>query len=54
MKDDYEIFKQVAEARAKQIETDKWVKKRIASTYVQTDTDYLNCTTQFAWPKNNP
>ncbi len=54
MKDDYEIFKQVAEARAKQVETDKWVKKRIASTYVQTDTDYLNCDTQFAWPKNNP
>ena len=54
MKDDYEIFKQVAEARAKQIETDKWVKKRIASTFIKTDPEYLGCETQFAWPKNNP
>jgi len=54
MKDDYEIFKQVAEARAKQMETDKWVKKRIASTYIQTDDKYVGCTTQFNWPKNNP
>jgi len=54
MKDDYEIFKQVAEARAKQLETDKWVKKRIASTYIQTDAEYVGCATQFNWPKNNP
>lgn len=54
MKDDYEIFKQVAEARAKQMETDKWVKKRIASTFIKTDPEYLGCDTQFAWPKNNP
>jgi peptidyl-prolyl cis-trans isomerase SurA len=54
MKDDYEIFKQVAEARAKQLETDKWVKKRIASTYIQTDVEYVGCNTQFNWPKNNP
>jgi peptidyl-prolyl cis-trans isomerase SurA len=54
MKDDYEIFKQVAEARAKQEETDKWVRKRIASTYIQTDVDYVACSSQFNWPKNNP
>jgi peptidyl-prolyl cis-trans isomerase SurA len=54
MKDDYEIFKQVAEARAKQVETDKWVKKRIASTYIQTDAEYAGCKSQFNWPKNNP
>ncbi len=54
MKDDYEIFKQVAEARAKQVETDKWVKKRIASTYIQTDAEYVACSSQFNWPKNNP
>lgn len=54
MKDDYEIFKQVAEARAKQVETDKWVRKRIASTFIKTDPDYLACNTQFPWSKNNP
>jgi peptidyl-prolyl cis-trans isomerase SurA len=54
MKDDYEIFKQVAEARAKQLETDKWVKKKIAATFIKTDPEYSGCRTQFAWPKNNP
>jgi peptidyl-prolyl cis-trans isomerase SurA len=54
MKDDYEIFKQVAEARAKQLETDKWVKKKIAATFIKTDPEYTGCRTQFAWPKNNP
>jgi peptidyl-prolyl cis-trans isomerase SurA len=54
MKDDYDIFKQVTEARAKQLESDKWVKKKIASTYIKTDPDYLGCATQFPWPKNNP
>jgi peptidyl-prolyl cis-trans isomerase SurA len=54
MKDDYDIFKQVAEARAKQTETDRWIKKKIAATYIKTDPEYMGCTTQFSWPKNNP
>lgn len=54
MKDDYEIFKQVAEARSKQSETDKWVRKRIASTYIKVDEDYMKCPGQFPWTKNNP
>lgn len=54
MKDDYEIFKQVAEARAKQIETDKWVKKHISTTFVKVDDEYKSCPAQFPWTKNNP
>lgn len=54
MKDDYDVFKQVAEARAKQAETDKWVRKRIATTYVKTDPEYTGCTMQFPWPENKP
>ncbi|MFM9005110.1 MAG: peptidylprolyl isomerase, partial [Flavobacteriales bacterium] len=54
MKDDYEIFKQVAEARAKQLETDKWVKKRISATFVKVDDEYKTCPSQFPWVKNNP
>jgi len=54
MKDDYEVFKQVAEARAKQTEADKWLKKRIATTYVKFDPEYAACKMQFPWPKNNP
>ncbi len=54
MKDDYEVFKQVSESRAKQTETDKWLKKKIASTYVKFDAEYASCKMQFPWPKNNP
>jgi peptidyl-prolyl cis-trans isomerase SurA len=54
MKDDYEIFKQVAEARTKQTETDKWVRKRIANTYIKVDEEYSKCPSQFPWIKNNP
>lgn len=54
MKDDYEIFKQVAENKAKLEETDKWVKKKIAATSIQIDPDYTSCKTQFPWVKNKP
>jgi hypothetical protein len=54
MKDDYDVFKQVSEARAKQTETDKWLKKRISTTYIKFDPEYAACTMQFPWPKNNP
>jgi peptidyl-prolyl cis-trans isomerase SurA len=54
MKDDYEVFKQVSESRAKQAETDKWLKKKIASTYIKFDVEYASCKMQFPWPKNNP
>jgi peptidyl-prolyl cis-trans isomerase SurA len=54
MKDDYEIFRQVTENKSKMDETDKWVKKRIANTYVKADEEYLSCKTQFPWFKNKP
>lgn len=54
IKDDYEIFRQVAENKAKQEETDKWVKKKIAATYIMVDGDYKTCKTQFNWVKNIP
>jgi peptidyl-prolyl cis-trans isomerase SurA len=54
MKDDYEIFRQVAENKAKVEETDKWVKKKIGATYILVDPDYLTCKTQFPWVKNKP
>jgi peptidyl-prolyl cis-trans isomerase SurA len=54
MKDDYEIFRQVAENKAKLEETDKWIKRKIAETYILVDPDYLTCKTQFPWVKNKP
>ncbi len=54
IKDDYEIFKAVAEQEVKRKETDKWVKKKIADTYIKVDAEYVNCTFEFPWVKNNP
>lgn len=54
LKDDYEIFKTVAEQELKRKETDKWVKKKIAETYVKVDDEFINCTFEFPWIKNNP
>jgi len=54
MKDDYEIFKQVAESDAKQKESDKWVRRKIATTYISVNEDFQGCTFQFPWIKNKP
>lgn len=51
LKDDYEIFKSITEANARQKEVDKWVKKRLASTYVAVSPDYQLCEFQFPWLK---
>lgn len=54
IKDDYEIFKQVTEGTARQKETDKWVKKKLANTFVSVDPDFTDCVFQFPWIKNKP
>jgi peptidyl-prolyl cis-trans isomerase SurA len=54
LKDDYEIFKQVSESDAKQKETDKWVRKRIANTFIKVNDEFELCTYQFPWLKNKP
>jgi len=54
LKDDYEIFKTVAEQQVKQKETDKWIRKKIADTYTKVDEEYANCNFEFPWIKNKP
>lgn len=54
LKDDYEIFKTVAEQDIKRQETDKWVRKRIADTYIKVADEYAQCAFEFPWIKNNP
>ncbi len=49
IKDDYEIFKNVAEGEAKQKEADKWVKKKLATTFSAIDPEYAACSFQFPW-----
>lgn len=54
IKEDYEIFKSIAENNAKQIEVDKWVRKTLANTYVSVNEDFNGCDFQFPWNKNKP
>jgi hypothetical protein len=51
MKDDYDIFKQVAEANARREATDKWMKKKIADTSIQIDEEYRGFSFEFPWIK---
>jgi peptidyl-prolyl cis-trans isomerase SurA len=51
MKDDYDIFKQVAEGNARRESTDKWVKKKISDTSIQIDEEYRNLSFDFNWVK---
>lgn len=52
IKDDYEIFKQAAESKLRQELTDKWIRKRLASTSVELDEAYSNCKFTFPWIKS--
>lgn len=54
LKNDYEIFKSIAENDAKQKEVDKWVRKTIDKTYISINTDFQSCDYQFPWLKNKP
>jgi len=54
LKDDYELFKKVAEEEVKAKETDKWVKRRIAETYIKIDDEFANCKFEFPWAQNKP
>jgi peptidyl-prolyl cis-trans isomerase SurA len=54
LKDDYEIFKNVAEQEVKRKESDKWVKKKIADTYIKVDDEYAAGPFEFPWVKSNP
>lgn len=51
LKEDYEIFKGVTEANSRQKEVDKWVKRKLAATYVAVDEEFKNCEFQFPWIK---
>lgn len=54
MKDDYEIFRRIAEADARQKATDKWVKKKVVGTAITVHEDFSSCAFQFPWVKNKP
>ncbi|MDG1262783.1 MAG: peptidylprolyl isomerase [Flavobacteriales bacterium] len=49
LQDDYLMFKQQCEAEMRQAAFEKWVAKRINSTYVRLNDDYKDCTFEFPW-----
>ncbi|MFM1932384.1 MAG: hypothetical protein RL226_1687, partial [Bacteroidota bacterium] len=51
--EDYLLFKQQAEAKMSADTFNKWVDKRIKSTYVHIHDDYKECEFQFPWLKND-
>jgi peptidyl-prolyl cis-trans isomerase SurA len=52
IKDDYDIFESVAREKANQEEVDKWMRKRLNSTYVQIGENYKGCAFEFPWKTN--
>lgn len=52
LKDDYLIFKNEAEQIKRNDDLNEWVDKRLQSTYVRIDEEYLNCDYQFNWLGN--
>jgi peptidyl-prolyl cis-trans isomerase SurA len=52
IKDDYDIFESVAREKANQEEVDKWMRKRLHSTYVQIGESYKGCAFEFPWKTN--
>jgi peptidyl-prolyl cis-trans isomerase SurA len=52
IKDDYDIFESVAREKANQEEVDKWMRKRIQSTYVQIGDSHKDCAFEFPWKTN--
>jgi peptidyl-prolyl cis-trans isomerase SurA len=49
IKDDYDIFESVAREKANQEEVEKWMRKKLASTFVQINDDYKDCVFEFPW-----
>jgi peptidyl-prolyl cis-trans isomerase SurA len=53
LEQDYEIFQSQAEAREKQQETDKWVRSKLAWTFVSFSDEYKDCEMSFDWLKKS-
>ena len=49
LKDDYLIFKTQAESVKRNDDLDKWVTKKLESTYIRIDAEYQGCDYAFKW-----
>ena len=49
LRDDYRLIQQAAEGKMRSEAVDRWVKDKLASTYVRLVDDYVNCTFMHDW-----
>lgn len=54
LKDDYNLFRQLAEEKKKNDAILTWIKSRISTAYVRIDEDYQNCNFQSDWLAKKP
>lgn len=54
MQQDFEIFREGAQAKANQDVMDNWVNKKLKDTFVSIHEDYKSCAFGFTWTKQQP
>lgn len=52
MREDYLMFKQMAEAKMRQESLEKWVKRKLRDTYIRLLDEYKDCEFTFPWFEN--
>jgi peptidyl-prolyl cis-trans isomerase SurA len=53
IKNDYDIFESAAKEEANQLEVDRWMQKKLNSTYIEIKAPYSDCTFEFNWLANS-
>lgn len=53
LRDDYLLFKSMAEAEMQGAALEKWITKKLKDTYVRLSDEYSNCTFTFPWTAKN-
>lgn len=49
LRDDYLLFKQMAEADIREKNLEKWMTKKLKSTYIRLNEDYHECSFKYPW-----
>jgi peptidyl-prolyl cis-trans isomerase SurA len=52
MKDDYRLLKQIAESELQNKSLEKWISKKLDTTYKRLNEDYLECDYRYNWVQN--
>jgi len=52
MKDDYRLLKQIAESELQNKALEKWISKKLDTTYKRLNEEYLECDYRYNWIQN--